>query len=224
MKGTAERRRRVYASGAATLGGYFPGVDTFLGLQVAAQEIADDLARRGWCRPARPGPSARHWLRWVPGRSIGHPQLKEGSTMVPRSSGGSRPGSSCSPSSARRSPLLITPLLPPGPLSEPVPRDVRGAGRRRRARCRLGAALPPAHAVPLGEGLAVAVRPAHRGAGGLLLWWAAASAGWCRARGRRPVTAFVIHFGAVWLAVWLVANGPMRVPFLRWRFRGGRLL
>jgi hypothetical protein len=24
--------------------------------------------------------------------------------------------------------------------------------------------------------------------------------------------------------VWLVANGPMRVPFIRWRFRGERLM
>ncbi|BCB75569.1 hypothetical protein GCM10022251_28170 [Phytohabitans flavus] len=38
-----------------------------------------------------------------------------------------------------------------------------------------------------------------------------------------PLAAYAIHFTAVWLAVWLVANGPMRVPFLRWRFRGGRL-
>jgi hypothetical protein len=35
--------------------------------------------------------------------------------------------------------------------------------------------------------------------------------------------AFALHFTAVWVAVWLAANGPMRVPFLRWRFRGGRL-
>ena len=28
----------------------------------------------------------------------------------------------------------------------------------------------------------------------------------------------------IWFVVWLVANGPMRVPFLRWRFRGGRLV
>jgi hypothetical protein len=35
---------------------------------------------------------------------------------------------------------------------------------------------------------------------------------------------FLIHFCAVWIAVWLVANGPMRVLFLRWRFRGGRLV
>jgi hypothetical protein len=39
-----------------------------------------------------------------------------------------------------------------------------------------------------------------------------------------PLAAFLVHSGVVWLAVWLVANGPMRVPFLRWRFRGGRLV
>jgi hypothetical protein len=38
-----------------------------------------------------------------------------------------------------------------------------------------------------------------------------------------PLPAFVLQFGTVWLAVWLIANGPMRVPFIRWRFRGGRL-
>ncbi|MDP9075097.1 MAG: hypothetical protein M3N98_13230 [Actinomycetota bacterium] len=36
--------------------------------------------------------------------------------------------------------------------------------------------------------------------------------------------AFVIHFSTLWLLVWLAAIGPMRVPFPRWRFRGGRLL
>jgi hypothetical protein len=55
----------MYASGATTLGGYFPGVDTFLGLQVAAQEIADDLARRGFCRRIGPLRSIRQWLRWA---------------------------------------------------------------------------------------------------------------------------------------------------------------
>jgi hypothetical protein len=35
--------------------------------------------------------------------------------------------------------------------------------------------------------------------------------------------AFAIQFTFIWLAVWLVANGPMRVPFIRWRFQGGRL-
>jgi hypothetical protein len=36
--------------------------------------------------------------------------------------------------------------------------------------------------------------------------------------------AFLIQFILVWLGVWLVANGPMRVPFIRWRFQGGRLV
>lgn len=39
-----------------------------------------------------------------------------------------------------------------------------------------------------------------------------------------PLAAYSAHFVAVWLAVWLTANGPMRVPFLRWRFHGGRLI
>ena len=36
--------------------------------------------------------------------------------------------------------------------------------------------------------------------------------------------AFLIQFILVWLGVWLVANGPMRVPFIRWRFHGGRIV
>jgi hypothetical protein len=36
--------------------------------------------------------------------------------------------------------------------------------------------------------------------------------------------AFWTHFTLVWVCMWLVANGPMRVPFIRWRFRGGRVL
>jgi hypothetical protein len=36
--------------------------------------------------------------------------------------------------------------------------------------------------------------------------------------------AFLIQFVLVWLGVWLVANGPMRVPFIRWRFHGGRIV
>ena len=41
--------------------------------------------------------------------------------------------------------------------------------------------------------------------------------------GKVGTEAFVIQFVLVWLGVWVVANGPMRVPFIRWRFRGGRL-
>lgn len=38
------------------------------------------------------------------------------------------------------------------------------------------------------------------------------------------VGAFVIHFATLWVLVWLTAVGPLRVPFHRWRFRGGRLV
>ncbi|HEX6870642.1 MAG TPA: hypothetical protein VF163_06055 [Micromonosporaceae bacterium] len=39
-----------------------------------------------------------------------------------------------------------------------------------------------------------------------------------------PFGAFLAHLLAIWLTTWLAANGPMRVPFIRWRFRGGRLI
>ena len=38
------------------------------------------------------------------------------------------------------------------------------------------------------------------------------------------VGTFVLHFATTWLAIYLFLQGPMRVPFLRWRFRGGRIL
>jgi hypothetical protein len=65
LRGTGSGPGVMYASGATTLGGYFPGVDTFLGLQVAAQEIADDLARRGFCRRIGTMRSIRQWIRWA---------------------------------------------------------------------------------------------------------------------------------------------------------------
>ena len=36
--------------------------------------------------------------------------------------------------------------------------------------------------------------------------------------------AFIVQFGTVWVVTWAFVIGPMRVPFLRWRFRGGRLI
>lgn len=36
--------------------------------------------------------------------------------------------------------------------------------------------------------------------------------------------AFILYFVTTWLVVFLTVHGPMRVPFLRWRFRGGRIL
>ena len=52
------------------LGGYFPGVDTFLGLQVAAQEIADDLARNGFGKRIGPFRSTAQWFKWLAGKQI----------------------------------------------------------------------------------------------------------------------------------------------------------
>jgi hypothetical protein len=68
LRGTGSGAGVIYASGASTLGGYFPGVDTFLGLQIAAQEITDDLARRGFCKKIGPARSVRQWLRWASGK------------------------------------------------------------------------------------------------------------------------------------------------------------
>ncbi len=65
VKGAASGDGALYASGATTLGGYFPGVDTFLGLQIAAQEITDDLARRGFGRRIGPLRSTAQWVSWV---------------------------------------------------------------------------------------------------------------------------------------------------------------
>ena len=70
VKGTQSGDGALYASGATTLGGYFPGVDTFLGLQVAAQEITDDLARRGFGKRIGPFRSTGQWLRWFFNRPI----------------------------------------------------------------------------------------------------------------------------------------------------------
>jgi hypothetical protein len=58
---------------------------------------------------------------------------------------------------------------------------------------------------------------------GLLLWLLLSAGLVPGIAGTVPAPAFCVQFLAVWLAVWLVANGPMRVPFIRWRFRGGRL-
>jgi hypothetical protein len=39
-----------------------------------------------------------------------------------------------------------------------------------------------------------------------------------------PLSAFLLQFVSTWLVLWLVVNGPLRVPFIHWRFRGGRLI
>jgi len=59
---------------------------------------------------------------------------------------------------------------------------------------------------------------------GLLIWILLSAGAIPGIAGSVGGVAFLIQFVLVWLGVWLVANGPMRVPFIRWRFRGGRLV
>lgn len=37
-------------------------------------------------------------------------------------------------------------------------------------------------------------------------------------------STFLVDFAVVWLVTFLWVNGPMRVPFIRWRHNGGRLV
>jgi hypothetical protein len=57
-----------------------------------------------------------------------------------------------------------------------------------------------------------------------LVVWALLRAGLVPGVERVDGTAFLVHFALVWLAVWLVANGPMRILTVRWRYTGGRLV
>ena len=68
IRGTRSEPGRAYAVGTATLGSYFPGVDTFLGLQYGAQHITDDLASLGFCRRITPARSISQWWRWMRNR------------------------------------------------------------------------------------------------------------------------------------------------------------
>lgn len=42
--------------------------------------------------------------------------------------------------------------------------------------------------------------------------------------GSVPFWAFFIDFSVIWFVIWVWTNGPMRVPFIRWRFFGGRIV
>jgi hypothetical protein len=39
-----------------------------------------------------------------------------------------------------------------------------------------------------------------------------------------PFSTFLVDFLIVWMLTFLFVNGPMRVPFVHWRHRGGRLV
>lgn len=68
VRGMRSGAGRVYASGSPTLGGYFAANDSFLGLQYAALEIADDLASQGFAYRIGPSRSISQWWRWARNR------------------------------------------------------------------------------------------------------------------------------------------------------------
>jgi hypothetical protein len=70
VRGTRSEPGRMFASGSMTLGGYFPGVDTFLGLQIAALEITDTLASLGFCKKLGPGRSISQWWKWARNKPV----------------------------------------------------------------------------------------------------------------------------------------------------------
>lgn len=65
VRGVDQGAGRIYASGSMTLGGYYAGVDSFLGLQYAALRIADDMAGRGVTRKIGSLRSINQWTRWM---------------------------------------------------------------------------------------------------------------------------------------------------------------
>jgi hypothetical protein len=66
----AQNGGKIYAVGSATLGGYFPGVDTFYGLQIACVEVLDDLVRQGFTKKIGPGRSTSQWWKWMRNKTI----------------------------------------------------------------------------------------------------------------------------------------------------------
>ncbi|MEL7155229.1 MAG: hypothetical protein AAFN30_01375 [Actinomycetota bacterium] len=70
VRGTRNDPGRLYASGSSTLGGYYAGVDSFLGLQYAALQIADDLASVGFGKRIGVGRSFKEWVRWMRNKQI----------------------------------------------------------------------------------------------------------------------------------------------------------
>ncbi|GAC1319627.1 MAG: hypothetical protein NVSMB25_10720 [Thermoleophilaceae bacterium] len=68
IRGTENGAGRMFASGTITLGGYLAPVDSFWGVQHAALEIVDELARQGFCKRIGTVRSVRQWWRWATGR------------------------------------------------------------------------------------------------------------------------------------------------------------
>ena len=65
IRGTRSGVGRLYASGSMTLGAYYAGVDSFLGLQYAALQIADDVASQGLGSRIGVTRSVSQWWKWM---------------------------------------------------------------------------------------------------------------------------------------------------------------
>ncbi|MHB8450885.1 MAG: hypothetical protein ACYDAQ_10625 [Mycobacteriales bacterium] len=70
VRGQGQPSGTMYAVGTATLGAYYAGVDSFLGLQYASLAIVDDLAKRGFCKRITPLRSFHQWLLWARHKTI----------------------------------------------------------------------------------------------------------------------------------------------------------
>ena len=70
VRGAQSGTGRLYASGSITLGGYFAGVDSFLGLHYSALRIADALAENGFGKKIGPLRSTSQWWKWARNKPI----------------------------------------------------------------------------------------------------------------------------------------------------------
>jgi hypothetical protein len=70
VRGARSGEGRMYAAGSMTLGGYYAGVDTFLGLQYANLQVLDELAKQGFCKYLGVRRNFTQWLKWARNKSI----------------------------------------------------------------------------------------------------------------------------------------------------------
>ena len=70
VRGADNGDGRIYASGSMTLGGYYAGVDSFLGLQYAALRIHDNMVEAGFGQRIDPARSISQWWKWARNEAI----------------------------------------------------------------------------------------------------------------------------------------------------------
>lgn len=67
VKGMRNGAGRFFAVGAMTFGSHYPGVDSFLGLQYAAQQTVNNLVSHRAVKRLGPLKSVNQWVRWAGG-------------------------------------------------------------------------------------------------------------------------------------------------------------